>query len=128
MTDVTVPIVTTPTVPAKVVDDLYNAVVEISSSQEITTGTIVAVVLSLMQLVEKLPNMTGIQKKAAVIRALERFVQDKVQDAKTEQDLILLIQTTVPGLIDTLVSIDRNELQIKVKSCFKKTFSCCSAR
>lgn len=112
-------------VPTNAVENLYQQLSSIVGSGTITVSNIVGISFSLMQIVEKYKNLKGEQKKAAVIKVLDKFILERLGDAQESRDIRMFVHLTLPGLIDTLVSLDRHKLKIKVKSCSKKLECLC---
>jgi hypothetical protein len=77
-----------------------------------------------MQIVEKYPKISGIQKKSLVIQVLKKFVIDQ-SDGDTENALLLFIDTFLPSVIDTIISVDVKDLVINIKKGVKSFFICC---
>ena len=71
----------------------------------------------LMQLVESFKTISGVQKKAVIVKAL-LVVADEVisSDLSYKENVLQVISNTVPIFIDTLVSVDKRELRIKITS------------
>ena len=97
---------------------LYEAVKEIVSEETLTVENIVTVVVQVMTLVEKYPNMKGAEKKNLVLHTLKLFAENEITEEETRNQVSLLLDFTVPILIDTLVEVDRGEVKIRIpKSC-----------
>jgi len=75
-----------------------------------------------MQLVESYPLLKGSQKKNIVIFVLKKFVTSKV-DVESQQQVLSFIDLFLPSVIDTLISLDNSEIEIKVKKCCGSFFS-----
>lgn len=105
----------------KYVDNLYATLSE--SNLSLTKENITTIVINLMQLVQKYPDLTGIQKKNLVIYVVKKFIEDKT-DKEEEEVLLTFVDIFLPTLIDTLVSIDKKEIVIKLKKTFSSCFSC----
>ena len=103
---------------------LYNQLNNLLHGQKLTSSNIVTITLHLMQFVEKYPNIKGSQRKKIVIQVLKQFVADKVDDPTEEENILLIIQMTIPSLIDTIISVDKGEIAIKTKKCCESFFTC----
>ena len=79
---------------------------------------------NLMQIVEKYPKISGTQKKSLVIQVLKKFVIDQ-SDGDTENALLLFIDTFLPSVIDTIISVDVKDIVINIKKGVKSFFICC---
>lgn len=67
---------------------------------------------------------TGDQKKKLVIHVVKKFIKDKT-DNEEEEVLLTFVDIFLPTLIDTLVSIDKKEIVIKLKKTFSSCLPCC---
>lgn len=106
------------------VDRLYESLSRIIGDKKVTTVNIVLIATNLMKIVEKYPDLHGTQKKSLVIHVLKRFVVDHL-DGEAESSLILFIDMFLPSVIDTIISVDKKEVAIKIKKGFKACFACC---
>lgn len=106
----------------KYVDGLYNTLSK--GDSPVTKENITTIVINLMQLVEKYPDLTGEQKKKLVIHVVKKFIKDKT-DNEEEEVLLTFVDIFLPTLIDTLVSVDKKEIVIKLKKTFSSCFPCC---
>lgn len=105
----------------KYVDGLYNTLSKGDSL--VTKENITTIVINLMQLVEKYPDLTGEQKKKLVIHVVKNFIKDKT-DNEEEEVLLTFVDIFLPTLIDTLVSVDKKKIVIKLKKTFSSCFPC----
>ena len=102
----------------KTIEFLYNNL----NASSITTANIIEVTTKLMQLVESYPLLKGSQKKNIVIFVLKKFVTSKV-DVESQQQVLSFIDLFLPSVIDTLISLDNSEIEIKMKKCCGSFFS-----
>ena len=109
-------------VGSKYVDSLYDSLSKISTT--LTKENITIIVINLMQLAEKYPELTGVQKKQLVIHVVKKFIKDKT-DNEQEEVLLTFVDIFLPTIIDTLVSVDKKEIVIKLKKTFSSCFPCC---
>jgi hypothetical protein len=112
-------------VPLAAVDRLYAELNSMIGTGTITSTNIITILFSLMQTIEQYTNVNGVQKKAVIIRVLDRFIKDKLGNTQEARDVSLIVKTALPSVIDTFVAIDTQKLKIKSKQCFKKIFACC---
>lgn len=110
--------------PLGAAERLYDELKKILGTGKLTSSNVVTVLLSLMQVVEKYGDVKGIQKKAVILDALNHLIEDTLEGQEAT-DLKLLVQLTLPTVIDTFVSLDKKEIAIKLKKTCKKLFSCC---
>ena len=106
------------------INKLYKSLCMISADKKVTTINIVMIATNLMQIVEKYPKISGTQKKSLVIQVLKKFVIDQ-SDGDTENALLLFIDTFLPSVIDTIISVDVKEIVINIKKGVKSFFICC---
>lgn len=106
------------------VDRLYESLSRIIGDKKVTTVNIVLIATNLMKIVEKYPDLHGTQKKSLVIHVLKRFVVDHL-DGEEESSLILFIDMFLPSVIDTIVSVDKKEIAVKIGKGLKACFPCC---
>lgn len=97
----------------RVLDSLYSEVKNIIVDK-VDEKNILKIVVLLMQLVEKQEQFYGKGKKRLVILLLEKLIDDTVEKDKSV-DLKFLTSMIVPSIIDTIVSVDKKELEIKIK-------------
>jgi hypothetical protein len=112
--------------PSTLFDDVYANVYKTIKKKSVDSGDIIRIVASAMVVVQKYPELDGATKKQLVIDVLSKIVDDSglVKDEDKEA-CHLLIQVTVPVVIDTIVSAYNHEIDLKkVKSCFAKCFGC----
>ena len=106
------------------INKLYESLCMIIANKKVTTINIVMIATNLMQIVEKYPKIAGTQKKSLVIQVLKKFVIDQ-SDGDTENALLLFIDTFLPSVIDTIISVDVKEIVINIKKGVKSFFICC---
>jgi hypothetical protein len=111
--------------PSEAVERLYEELKKIIGKGNINSSNIVTILISLMQIVEKYQDVSGIQKKAIILEALELVINDQVTNEEEAKALNLLVEVTLPTVIDTLVSVDKKEIQIKIKKGCSKLLKCC---
>lgn len=104
--------------------ELYSIIKRISINDKITKTNVIDICIKLMQLVEKYPNIKGEEKKRIVITVLKQFITDTLI-IEEQLALLLFIEQILPSIIDTLISIDKKELTIKIRKGFKSLFTCC---
>lgn len=107
---------------------LCNELELIISEESVTSSNIVKLLLYTMKSVEQYKYLTGKDKKNIVIRVLYSVVNKNIDKEVEKQELKLLIDLTIPTLIDSIISIDKREFIIKSKSFFKKLLKCCSKK
>ena len=104
---------------------LYDEVESIISNKKIDAGSMISVVTLLMKTVDKYTDVNGIQKKEVVLAVLRKIIEETVKDESERQNILYLADQAVPAVIDTIVSIDKGQLKIKIEKGCKKLTSCC---
>jgi hypothetical protein len=112
------------TLPTNTIFTLYIELKNIIGKGQINRSNIITIVLSLMQVVEQYESLKGKQKKAAIIDVLNQLIDEQVPMEQEALELKSLVYLTLPTVIDAMVSIDKKEVEIKVKNCCKKLISC----
>ena len=109
----------------------------LDSSGKITMLNIIIILTNLMHIVEQYKTLTGSQKKMLVIDTLKKVINEQYGNSPDEytekQMLLILINSSLPSIIDTLVSSINGEIKFKKSnnssnskflSSFKKLFCC----
>ena len=112
-------------IPLTGTERLYEEVKKIIGNKKLNRSNIVVILLSLMQSVENYKNLTGVQKKTLILDTLNNVINDIIDDEQEAMELKLLVQLTLPSVIDTFISIDKKKIAIKIKKGCKSIFSCC---
>lgn len=111
----------------KYIDLLYNSLSK--SNFLLTQENITVVVINLMQLVDKYTELSGEEKKNIVIHVVKKIIKheiDKDKIIEEEEKLMLtFVDIFLPSIIDTLVSVDKKKIAIKIKKTFSSCFTCC---
>lgn len=110
--------------PTEATLKLYQDLKNIVGEGEINPSNIITMVTSLMQLVEQYENLKGKQKKAAIIDVLNQLIDEEVPTEREALQLKSIVHLTLPTVIDVMVSIDKKDVEIKVKKGCKKLMSC----
>ena len=98
------------------INNLYAQTEQIIGGN-LTLENMFGVLVNLMQVVEHYKEIKGIQKKQLILLVLNKYIN---QHIVLEGDALLLknlVQKSLPMVIDTIVSIDKKELAIKIKKC-----------
>jgi hypothetical protein len=106
------------------VDFIYRSLIKVIGDEKITTLNIVLIATNLMQLVEGYPKLNGSDKKTLVIHILKRVVEDSLE-GDSEEAVIIFIDMFLPSVIDTIISVDKKELSVKMKKRFKSCVPMC---
>lgn len=109
---------------SNIIDKLYNSLSRIVEGEKINTTNVVSIVTNLIQIVEKYPDIKGEQKKLLLIHVLKNFVKNNLDDEE-KIAVLTFIDLFLPSVIDTIISVDKKEIVIKMKKSFKVCFPCC---
>jgi len=106
-------------------EKLYEELKEILVGAKLNASNLTVILVNLMKIVERYPKLTGSQKKEVILDAINMLIDDQNDNVEDTEILKLLVKMTLPNLIDTLVSIDRKQLTIKLKRLTGYIFSSC---
>ena len=110
-------------------ENLYEELNKILAGAKLNTSNLTVILVNLMQIVETYPKLTGSQKKEVILAAINMLIDDQNDNVEDAETLKLLVKMTLPNLIDTLVSIDKKQLNIKLKKFSSYIFpSCCGTK
>jgi hypothetical protein len=108
---------------------LYNSI----CNKDINSSNIMNYVVYLMKIIDTFKNINNIDKKKLILFVLNKFIDINIADENEKNLLKAFIESILPHLIDTLVSLDNKEIVIKTKNyimTFKEKlmncFICCS--
>lgn len=117
-------------------NDLLNTLNEVYKyvksiyGDNITSTNIITITSLLIQIVEKYKTLTGNQKKILVINTIKKLVNDAKINDDDKQILNLIIENTLPTVIDGFIDAINGDLKFdkdKSKSILKKIFCCSSS-
>jgi len=104
----------------KVYDDAKVAF----GSEQLNASTVITLSVRLMELVEKLPNIDGPEKKRIVIEVAKMIVNDSDLSDEDKANVNLIIDLTLPMVIDSIISASRGQFTLNsLKNKLKKL--CC---
>jgi len=95
--------------------------------EKITAKNIVIISTNLMHIVEQYKDLTGSQKKMLILDTIKKVINQNVNDPQERISLMLIVDMTLPPMLDTLVSAINGGLKFekdKVVSGFTKLFCC----
>jgi len=64
-------------------------------------------------------SLKGVDKKKLLLKSLDTLINEMIDDEEEMKILKVLIHSTGGPLIDTLISVDKREVEIKLKKCVK---------
>jgi len=94
----------------------------------ITNSNIVIITSQLIRVVEEYKTLTGSQKKMLVINTIKKLVNETVSNNDEKIELLLVIDNTIPYMIDGFVDAINGNIKFdkkKAKSCIRDIFCCC---
>lgn len=108
---------------------VYSKLKEMSDKTETPdAGVMVVLVTLLIKIVEKIAgDKSGTYKKELVIKVLTKVVEDSKISDDSKSSLIAVINYTIPTMIDTMISLAKNEINIgkmkeQKRSCLELCF------
>jgi hypothetical protein len=108
-------------------DELTAYVKTTIGSQHITPVNVITIMNNLLQIVEKYKDLTGSQKKMLVLDTIKKVINETVDDANDQMQLLAIVDLTMPHIIDTVVSAINGNIKFekeKVVSWLHKIFCC----
>jgi hypothetical protein len=97
------------------IDQLYELLQSLITVGTPIISTIPHIVACLMVAIEKLEGLVGVDKKNLLCVIIRIFIDRDVSDEEKSQ-LTLFVDTILPDMIDTIVSVDRQDIAIAVKT------------
>lgn len=118
----------TVTFPLVAAEHMYEELKRVLDGGALTQQNVVKVLISLMQAVESYQGLSGTQKKAIILDAINHVIDDQMEEGAAREQFKLVVELTLPSVIDTIVSFDRNEMAIRGKKCLASFFACVGAQ
>jgi len=119
-------------IDAHLVDELFESLVDAVGDEEINAGSIITIASLAMVIVERQRHLSGDDKKALVIELLHKLVNSRDMSSKEKRKINLVIDATVPSVIDTIIDASKGGLDVnKLKSRWmwiRENMCCCCAR
>lgn len=107
-----------------IADKLYKSLSLLVGGEKINTTNVVIIATNLIQIVEKYPKLKGHQKKMLILQVLKKFVEDHLENEE-EKVVLTFIDLFLPSVIDTIISVDKKEISVKIKKGLKTCFPYC---
>ena len=110
------------------IEQMVNYIKSSIGEDKINATNIVIISTNLMLIVEQYKDLTGYQKKMLILDAIKQFINQNVSDVQERISLMIIINMTLPQVLDTLVTAINGDMKFekdKVISGFKQLF-CCS--
>ena len=107
--------------------EVYDAIKD-SVTDGIDSSNIITIISNLIPLVEKVikEKHQGPLKKQIVIEVLTMLVNDSVTNQNVKNTLLLIIHTTVPTVIDTMIDIGKGNIDLGKHSTNPNVQQCCN--
>ena len=109
------------------IEQLVNYIKSTIGDEKITATNIVIISTNLIHIVEQYKDLTGFQKKMLILDTIKKVINQNVNDPQERISLMLIVDMTLPPMLDTLVSAINGGLKFekdKVVSGFTKLFCC----
>lgn len=106
---------------------VYNQIKEwVDNTEKPDASNIIVLVILLIKCVEKVAkDKEGSYKKDLVLKVLTKVINESKLESDAKIALLVMVQTTIPVMIDTMISIANKEIDlVKVKTAFSKCFCC----
>ncbi len=99
------------------VDALVKAIENIMGNEEINSVNVLSLCINAMQIVEKMPKMSGEMKKKVVVSAIGELI------SRRKGDMSLL--SLIPQFIDTTINVEKGKIHITINP--EEVLSCCAS-
>jgi hypothetical protein len=112
-------------------NELYIYSKSVINTKSISSITLITLANKLIQIVEKYKQLTGNQKKMLVLDTLTKIINENIDNEVEKQELLSLITTLLPKIIDTVISAINGDMKFikDIKpSCFSSVFQCFSKK
>ena len=109
----------------KNVKEVYEQIKEYVDGDRITSATLISLVTHLIPITQKviIDKHKGPYKKKVVITVLKMIIDDSKLNDSNKETLHLVVQSTIPFTIDTMVGIAKGDIDLaKYKESVEK---CC---
>lgn len=107
------------------VDQLYTDLRKTILDKDVHAQNIISIVMKVMVLVQKVPDISGADKQAVVIQVIKRLVGEIQINEDDRAAIQSALDLFLPSIIDSLVSADHGALSLqKVEDGCRGIFSC----
>jgi hypothetical protein len=100
------------------------------ANKTLSAATIIEFLIEAMQLVQGVSGLTSIQKQTLALSVVSQFITSSTLPAQEQQDILLLVNTFGPSIVNGLVSAANGVynfgkvVEEKVVGCFQKCNIC----
>ena len=91
----------------QIIDKLYTLITQDILISRLNASNILIVVTSAMKTVQEYKNLHGQEKKQLVLVVLKKVITKQVSDKTTKKQLLSLLDTTIPSVIDNFINSAR---------------------
>jgi hypothetical protein len=116
----------------RIFDRMLEKIRSSLNGTKLTNANIASLLILTMKSVETYKELSGSKKKSIVLYIIQKVAHDQYneyvkssnlseEETKDLQDTIYFTEIFLPVIIDTIISVDRKEIMIKLK----KSFSSC---
>ena len=98
------------------VDNVCKEIKKVLKGEILSSSNVISALLSCMQFAETFPKLKGYDKQYVILESIKRIIDEQDNDEVERENMKLLVCLTLPSVIDTFISIDKRELQIKLKT------------
>jgi hypothetical protein len=111
-------------VDTQYIESVFQEIKTLFQNETLDSSNLITLAVRAMELVEKIPNLTGSDKKKIVIQVVKLMVEETDLSKKDKNNLGLIIDTTLPITIDLVIAasrgfLDLNTFKIKMKKLCK---------
>ena len=86
------------------IEQLVNYIKSTIGDEKINATNIIIISTNLMHIVEQYKDLTGYQKKMLILDAIKKTINENVIDHQERISLMMIVDMTLPQVLDTLVS------------------------
>ena len=109
------------------IEQLVEYIKSTLGDNKITATNIIIITTNLMHIVEQYKDLTGSQKKMLILDTLKKVITQNVNDPQERISLMMIVEMTLPHVLDTLVTAINGGLKFEKDSVFLKfkNLFCC---
>ncbi len=105
-------------------DAIFNAVRSAIKARRVTVASAAVIITAAMTAAEKLGGLTGPEKKALVLDAAGRVVDELPMGAEDKSALKAAVALLGPSVVDAIVAAQKGQLGLGRSGCWR-AFKCC---
>ena len=103
----------------KVLSKLNSKFKNMENKNDMKPKDIINFIINLMQIVEKY-NINGASKKEIVVRIITDILENNKNNIENIEFIQSFIKNILPSFIDTIISLDKKEIIIKLENALSK--------